>query len=247
MYLVLDLGNTLSKLALFEQDVCVQKAQYPLGHFMEHALLKWQAQYNITACILSSVIEHEAFLGKWLKQTNFPIYTLSHDTPLPIENLYQTPKSLGKDRIANAVGIADKNTNKNRLCIDFGTCIKYDVVSQNAYMGGAISMGYEMRLNALHQFTAKLPLLSEKICEDIQIGTDTESSMYLGSFGGILAEVFALIEQFKAQYSDLEVVITGGSAKYFENSIKKQIFVQFIPDLTLRGLLAILTFNHENK
>ena len=70
------------------------------------------------------------------------------------------PQTLGIDRMVHAAGATLQFPNQNRLVIDAGTCVTYDFIDEsNNYLGGAISPGLQLRYAALHNFTAKLPLL----------------------------------------------------------------------------------------
>ena len=169
------------------------------------------------------------------------IYFLNiKESSLPIQIDYKTPLSLGNDRICNAVAANLIFPNKNVLIIDLGTCNKYDFITkEKRYLGGAISPGFKMRLDSMHQFTEQLPLLDPVMGTQI-IGDSTTNSMISGAFYGIIGEINYFIEQYKSQFNDMEVVLTGGFYIYFEKVLKNHIFAD--PYLTLRGLNEILNF-----
>lgn len=198
--------------------------------------------YKITNCILSSVRKDNQEIDKYLHD-NFNYLKFNHLTPLPISNKYETPESLGLDRLATAVGGFSRSEGKNVLCIDAGTCIKFDFVTKNKeYLGGAISPGIAMRYKALNKMTDKLPLI-DKYQETPLIGKNTEESIASGVFNGAIAEVEEIINRYKLIYNDLTIYLTGGDQKYFEKSIKSQTFA--VPFLTLEGLNQILKYNIE--
>jgi type III pantothenate kinase len=165
---------------------------------------------------------------------------LDYNTPLPIKNNYETPTTLGYDRIAAGVGANLRYPSQNCLVIDIGTAIKYDLVSaENAFEGGIISPGRRMRFNALHTFTKKLPLLDTVEIPEL-IGHSTESCMKSGVMNGITAEINGIIDEYLKKLK-LTVLICGGDAPYFETKIKYPTFAA--PNLVLEGLNRILQYN----
>ena len=170
---------------------------------------------------------------------------LDQKTPIPIRLKYDSPETLGKDRIAMAVACKILYPNRNVLGIDFGTCITYDLVSQEGdYLGGAISAGVQLRFNAMHSGTASLPLIKWDpvgVKKIQKIGTTTNSSMISGVINGIKAEVLSFIEHYGENRNDLKVVLSGGDAEFFEKELKNGIFAD--PNLVLKGLNEILQYN----
>jgi type III pantothenate kinase len=143
--------------------------------------------------------------------------------------------------LANAVGAARIFPGKNCLVIDAGTCIKYDFVNaKGEYLGGAISPGITMRYQALHAFTAQLPLVKAQPHVKLT-GNSTASAIVSGVQNGALSEIEHVILQYKKQYKPLKIVVTGGDWGLFANQIKSHIFAA--PDLTLMGLNQILENN----
>ena len=166
---------------------------------------------------------------------------LNYDTPLPIRNRYQTPESLGPDRLANAVGGMVKFPGKNVIILDAGTCLKTDlVISKGEYLGGAISPGLRMRYQALHSFTERLPLL-EPVPETPLTGNNTSESIHSGVLHGMMAEIVGIIEEYSQSYKDPVFILTGGDHPVFLSRLKSRIFAA--PALTLEGLNAILLHN----
>ncbi len=163
---------------------------------------------------------------------------LTHETSLPIKNGYATPQTLGKDRLAAAVGAAYLYPEQNVLVIDAGTALTYELVSASGkYLGGNIAPGITMRFKALNHFTGKLPLC-EMVEDYPMVGTDTQSAIVAGVLNGITYEVEANLEQFSLNFPNLKVILTGGDADFFAKRIKKSIFVVY--DLVLIGLNRIL-------
>ncbi len=246
MNLVFDFGNTLHKCAVFDGELMLfQKAKEQFS-FDDFQYL--HNNFAISAVIQSNVDNIEESVLAQI-QTFGRYFELSHTTHLPIQNTYTTPETLGKDRLASAVGANNLFPNSNVLVIDAGTCIKYDFVdSSNIYRGGAISPGLTMRLQAMHNLTARLPLippLQQNEQTDIAlIGNSTESAMISGTYNGAFQEIKGIIEEYASKHDNLTVVMSGGDAHFFELHFKRQIFAR--PNLVLEGLNTILNFNLTN-
>jgi type III pantothenate kinase len=243
--LVIDIGNTLVKTAVFDGTNLISFSSFEKlsVEILQEFLSKNSLVKHV---ILSSVINHGQGINDFLN-SNYYFIELLHNTKLPIQNLYQTPETLGKDRLACAVGANFLFPNRHVLAIDGGTCIKYDFVnSQNQYIGGGISPGIEMRFRALHQFTNKLPLLAYRYFDQL-IGTDTESSILSGVLNGVAEEVKGVASLYKSQYPGLAIVCTGGYVKFLEKifNVSSNGNSNICSDsfLVLKGLNRILNFN----
>lgn len=247
MKLIIDLGNTLAKFALFNKDQIVETisseklSKKNLTDYLDKNPL-------ISSAILASVINYSDEIKLILKEKIY-LLELNPSTLIPIENLYSTPKSLGNDRIAAAVGGNQQFKDQNVLIIDAGTCIKYDFVNhKNQYLGGSISPGIAMRFKALNTFTDKLPLLdSRNINQDLPfeenlIGANTQDSILSGVLKGTIIEVKGIINEYQQKFPGLKTIFTGGDLNFFIGQLKKNsIFAD--PFLVLKGLNAILDFN----
>ena len=233
MKLIIDIGNTLVKYAIFSSDeiVIIYKKNDVEISFMQELIQK----HNVNDVIISSVRDKV--------DGDFGIKTLylNHLTPFPITINYETPETLGNDRIANVVAASVLYPNKNILIIDAGTCITIDFIDQNKeYQGGRISPGIEMRYKSLHKYTSNLPKLTISNTAQ-QIGKDTNSSIVSGVEKGVVAEIETIIDDFKNENEDLFVIVTGGDTFFFENTLKNSIFAD--PNLVLKGLNEILKYN----
>ena len=187
--------------------------------------------------ILSTVAKDSPEFVKILSETA-PLVILDENTPLPIKNLYETPATLGKDRLAAAAGAHALFPGKNVLSIDAGTCITYDFLTKDGeYLGGGISPGIRMRFQAMNAFTGKLPLVEPTDFTGL-IGKTTAESLLSGVINGVCEEIKGLIARYIEQYEDLTAVITGGDHEYLHNKLKINIFA--VPDLVLLGLNEIL-------
>ncbi len=223
MVLVVDIGNTRSKAAVFEnqdkkhQFVCLQA---DLKNEIQAVLHAFSA---IKTLVLASVahIEPDFFLNFDKKVS---IHFISHESVFPFTNHYKTPKTLGIDRMVLAAGATLAFPNQNRLVIDAGTCITYDFITQkNVYLGGAISPGLQLRYQALHQFTAKLPLLNIENPDDF-IGNSTSKAIHSGVVHGLTNEIEGFIAAYKARYENFIIILTGGDSNFLAKRLKNGIF-----------------------
>lgn len=242
MNLVIDIGNTRAKVALFKDDV------------LHKLFIKEQIDINyisgiisriggVRAAIYSSVRSDDPVFYDYLTQSISTAILLSKDTRLPIINTYETPETLGKDRVAAVVGATVLFPGKTCLVIDAGTAITYDIVTaEKVYLGGNISPGLDIRFRALNEYTGKLPRLTATDDYSI-IGKSTKGAILSGVQTGMIYEVESYIQSLSEQYGDLITVLTGGDAKFFDKKLKYTIFAE--PDLTLVGLNSILNFNVE--
>ncbi|MBK6265553.1 type III pantothenate kinase [Marivirga sp. S37H4] len=235
MNAAIDIGNTKVKLGIFEDEKLVS---FETFNSLEDLSIEIKKK-DIAKIIVSSVRESNDFISEILRLDNEVVF-LDFNTPLPFINHYQSP-TLGLDRIAVVAGAQALFPHKNSLVIDMGTCITYEIIEGGKhYYGGAISPGMHMRFKSLHNFTARLPLVTVEHPIE-QVGKTTEKSIQSGVVHGVIGEMEAFIQTYKEKYSPLNVIITGGDAKYFESKIKATIFA--IPELVLVGLNAILRHN----
>jgi type III pantothenate kinase len=253
--LILDIGNTRAKIALFDQMRLVEKAILtPLT--IEH-LKGWVAMRpRPDAAILSSTADESGEIEDWLAEltqvgNRCRFIHLTHETPIPIKNLYDTPHTLGRDRLAGVVAAQHIFELHDVLVIDAGTCVTYNFLNrQSEFLGGSVSPGLDMRLKAMSHFTARLPLVErpEDMPEQLPlIGTDTKTGLQRGAQMGMLAEVEGMIARYARQFADIRVVLTGGSGEWLyqhlESSATGNATVHWEPNLVPWGLHHILHFN----
>ena len=242
--LIIDIGNTRTKIALFNQHDLMFNV--PIEQLtVDHLKMLKDEHPQLTQAILSSVKPVDDEIIKYLSENFYPFIELDHLTELPIENLYETPETLGKDRLAAAVGANELFPDQNLLIIDAGTAITYDLVSEkNQFVGGNISPGLQMRFKALNHFTGKLPLVSYS--DEFQtIGKNTTDAIRAGVQNGILYEIAQTIELFNKNYQNLQIVMTGGDSIFFDKKLNYSIFVHF--NITLIGLNRILEHNAKKN
>lgn len=167
------------------------------------------------------------------------VLELNHLTKIPIQNQYETPDTLGKDRLAAAIGGEVLYPGENLLILDFGTALTYEYVANHSYLGGNISPGLNMRFAALHQMTDKLPHLSQAPFSSP--GKNTKQAILAGVIQGILYEAEQYMAAFLAQNPSGKIILTGGDSNFLAEKIKYPIFVH--PDLVFQGLNRILEYN----
>ena len=244
MNLIIDIGNTRTKIALFDEIELVDKAFW-VDWTLEH-LTSYLKDQNITAAILSVTGKEKPELEDYLK-SRYKFIRLTHETKVPIVNGYKTPETLGKDRLAAVTGIysmkAESRQKRNHLVVDAGTCVTYDYIdSDGHYYGGNISPGLEMRLKAMHHFTNKLPLVDRNENEMGLLGDSTESALRNGAIVGLIAEIQGFAALMRKHLDDMDIVITGGDGAFlFSKLDMKRMFYE--PDLVLFGLNYILLNN----
>ncbi|MES2806504.1 MAG: type III pantothenate kinase [Bacteroidota bacterium] len=223
MILVVDVGNTRIKAAVFEDATLFEIfvfSKIELQKNIENILKNFE---KITDLVVSSVgdVEKQSFLAY---NNVLNVHFLSHEDPFPFQNCYATPKTLGIDRMVLAGGATLQFPNQNRLVIDAGTCVTYDFIDEeNNYLGGAIAPGLRLRYEALHNFTAKLPLLSLESPKDF-IGTSTSESIHSGVVNGFVYEIDGFIDEYKARYSNFIIILTGGDTDFLAKRLKNTIF-----------------------
>jgi type III pantothenate kinase len=241
MDLIIDIGNTQTKVAFFENGIMHSKFECEDQQLV--AKLKDKLPF-VERVLLSSVKSVEQHVYSAIESGVCVFHQLTSKSPLPFKWSYDPPEAIGHDRLALAAAAVAFRPKKNVLVIDLGTCITYDFVdNKRCYHGGAISPGLEMRLKALNHYTATLPLIT--LSEPSQfIGNSTKSSILSGVVNGTLMELNGIIEDYKKRYQDIEVVLTGGNVKLFENKLKSSIFAE--ADFLLKGMHFILqTYAHK--
>ncbi|MCD6179080.1 MAG: type III pantothenate kinase [Bacteroidales bacterium] len=240
--LILDFGNTLYKLAVFDNGDLIYKSSGEKLYEKDVIALK-KLFPKIKKAIYATVVDLDKDFKNCM-HSEFQTIELDHNTPIPIKNKYKTPETLGKDRLAAAVGAAKLYPQKDVLIIDAGSTITYEMLrSDGIYLGGSISPGIKMRFKSLHHFTDKLPLVTFSN-SNILTGQNTEDAILSGVINGILSEVDGIINRYKEMYSNILVVFTGGDLKYFDKNLKNNIFAA--ENLVLQGLNFILEYN-DNK
>ncbi|MGA0558361.1 type III pantothenate kinase [Larkinella sp. VNQ87] len=239
MNMAIDWGNSAIKAGIFEEETLLEA--HP--HLSTDNLRALIQKFAPDAVVVSSTNRPAGQLREELslKPTVFWL-ALDGYTPVPMEKQYDTPHTLGTDRIASAVGAKVCFPADDCLVIDLGTCVTYDYVDANSvFHGGMISPGFRMRFQAMHSFTERLPLVEPEEYRPSLLGKNTRQAMQAGVINGLLAELNGIIDAHRNENPAVKVLICGGDAPFFESSLKPTIFV--VPELVLIGLNRILQHN----
>ena len=242
MFLTIDSGNSRTKCVVYDtQGKMMTSETFAEDHIND--LFVWIKDKKVKHAIVSvtgkNILNFSDFdlAGK--------VIELSHETRLPIKIVYKTPETLGRDRIAAACGAHALYPERNCLVVDAGTCMTVDLVlASGIYLGGNISPGLSMRLRAMHEETARLPLV-EPGWPELEFGDSTLHALQNGACLGMVMEIEGLLNRAKEAYGEVSIVITGGDAGFLANQKESWIFAE--PELVTLGLFQILYFNVQNN
>jgi type III pantothenate kinase len=242
MNLCIDQGNSRTKIALFKQDGRIVK-NLLYKYFTSADVERLFSLYPIKNSIVSSVANMDAAVVNTLNRLSEHFILFDYKTPLPITNRYETPETLGQDRIASAVGAAYLCPNENLLIVDAGSAITYDFVSaEHGFLGGNIAPGIKMRLTVLNQMTKKLPLVEvEQNALTPLFGKNTKEAIVAGVVRGVVFELKGYMRTLSEQGISFMAFATGGHAPYILNGVKDGM--RHEPHLVLIGLNRILEYN----
>lgn len=244
MNLVIDIGNTSTKTAVFDETGNLREVFTEAGRSVK-SLPGIFSKYPVKSGIIASVVDVPPEMVQEISSYAVPMLWLDGKTALPVANLYETPETLGPDRIAAVVGAWSEFPQKNILVIDAGTAITYDFIdAEGQYRGGNISPGIQMRFDALHGFTGRLPLVNRQ-GELLELGKSTETAIRAGVLGGVDFEVSGYITSLRDKYPGLLVFLTGGDDFSFATKLKNIIFADRF--LVLKGLNRILEFHNDKQ
>ena len=205
--------------------------------------------YDITDSIISSVVNIEAAVVNTLHRRSQHFVLFDHNTPVPIINCYDTPQTLGQDRLAAAVGAKSLCPNENLLIIDAGSAITCDFVSDKGeYMGGNIAPGLKMRFTMLQRMTKKLPLVEVEENELIPLfGKNTRDAIAAGVIRGVAYEVKGYMRTLGEKVPHFRTLLTGGNAPFILNNVRtsrtEKREIRYEKNLVLIGLNTILCAN----
>ena len=241
--MVVDIGNTLVKLAVFDRgEIVFQRCVERLHPSMlEELFAAWPVRRAVVASTRGEVDEVADLLRPRVEY----LLEFSSQTPVPIGNAYLTPETLGRDRLAAAVGAATLYPGRNALIVDFGTAVTLDFVSADGvFRGGCISPGMAMRFRALHEYTAALPLCDATDSAEL-LGRTTDEAVRLGVMNSLAFEIEGYIARMQGEIEDLCVIFTGGDTNFFAKRIKNTIFANC--NLVFWGLNRILEYNASEE
>ena len=239
MYLILDIGNTRSKWAVYSPEGMLCASDFFQNDNLD-IFITLKKEWNITHSMLAASGKAPAELVYFL-ETNTHFFKPKPTEKLPFRNLYESPETLGHDRLAIAVCAFYQYPKQNCLCLSAGTCITYDLLTASGdYLGGGISPGIDMRLRAMAHFTDKLPKIEVDFEENIFIGKNTTQALRFGAQEAALMEIEGAIARYSSVYLNLNVLITGGDRLFFENRLKSKIFAT--ENFVFYGLYKLLCF-----
>ena len=237
--LCFDFGNTRKKVAVFRKDrideiIVLNDDSLATIDFLVN---KYQPQKSI----LSSVIDHNPQVDERLSGVT-KFHRLNHLTRIGFTTPVGKPETIGADRLALCAAAVHFYPSMNNLVIGMGTCVTYNFINKyHEFLGGAISPGMEMRLKAMHQFTARLPLVPADSNVPL-IGYDTNTNLLSGAVIGLAKEIDGFIDAYSDRYGNFNVLLTGGDLVHLAPHLKNKIFAD--PDLIFKGLYAISEVNN---
>jgi len=242
MNLIIDIGNTNAKIAVFDHDNIVEVDTIKTSNIIEGINKFTQKYKDVNRAIISNVSIRDNHEIK--EHLSLQSVFLSENLKLPFKSLYKSKGTLGSDRIALASAVIKHYPNSNVLVIDAGTCITMDFIDKNSnYHGGSISPGIDMRYSSLSNYTSNLPELEKTHPSDI-IGSSTEESIHSGIVNGVIFEIREFISEYQGNYKDIKVILTGGDSVFLSKPLKISIFAN--QNFLLEGLNFILNLNINN-
>ena len=243
MNLVVDIGNTLLKLAVFDGGRLV--AQQCVGELREETFAGLLGGARAARAVVASTRGEAPAIVEAVRRHTDYLLEFTPATPGPIGNAYLTPATRGGDRLAAAVGAATLYPGRNALIVDFGTAVTLDFVSADGvFRGGCISPGMAMRFRALHEYTAALPLCDATDSAEL-LGRTTDEAVRLGVMNSLAFEIEGYIARMQGEIEDLCVIFTGGDTNFFAKRIKNTIFANC--NLVFWGLNRILEYNASEE
>jgi len=244
--LVIDIGNSFTKVAVFKSDDLLNVTNYQTIGFEQFTSLI--GSEGISKAIISSVKKEKEDWEQGLTDV-LPVKYFTRDMAKGINNHYATPQTLGIDRLVAVFAAHCLYPAKDNLVIDAGSCITYDYVDAGGnYYGGSISPGLNMRFKAMHNYTSALPLIHPDENFDREFGISTETAIRSGVQNGLKYELSGFIENYKKDKPELNILTTGGDGIFFDNLLKNSIFAPHIknePYLVLKGLNAALQQHND--
>lgn len=234
MTLAIDIGNTSAKLALYRGEELLKFMR--LTDSWIDTLTRLSTEFgHIRHALISNVASEQHELMEVLQKMEITPHNLTWETPEAHSLLYNIPQGLGADRLAADIGAMTLSEGHPILVVDAGTCLTFDVIDAKAtYVGGSISPGIELRLKAMHDHTAALPLFTAQGKAPI-VGTDLEGAMRGGCLNGLRWEIEGYTRHLQSHgYPNLKVYYTGGNDLQLANDVDQ--CVTHDPMLVMKGL-----------
>jgi type III pantothenate kinase len=244
--LVIDIGNTFTKLATFNNREMISMVQ--TNDLSVEYLNNFLEANAVDNTIISSVnTEIDSFEELLTSRTNYIRFSGSSSSN--VINQYKTPHTLGLDRYAAVIAAEYLFPKQSCLVIDAGSCITYDFIDKERnYLGGSITPGIQMRFKAMSSFTGRLPLVEPDKEVNLDYGNDTNSALTSGVQKGVVYEATGFINSFYLKWPDLKVILCGGDVNFFDTELKNSIFAHTLktePHLVLIGLNEVICYNND--
>lgn len=239
-HLCVDIGNTRVKFGIFAGEALIEADSGDVGEVYTK-VTDLSAIFPFSRMIVSSTRRDIPLEIREFGKSMELYLELSHEMNLPIQLDYETPETLGRDRIAGAAGALAIFPGEAVIIVDAGTCITYDFLDKNGFFrGGSIAPGMQMRLKAMHVFTEKLPLAPFEPQNEL-LGKSTLKALQNGAIQGTKFEIESFIMHIKQKFGPIKVIFTGGDANNFVDFFNSKIFV--VQNLVLIGLNKIINHN----
>jgi type III pantothenate kinase len=242
MNLVVDIGNTSTKIAFYKGNAIIKKERLKspdtgtVGRFI--------GKTPVRRAIVSSVNHDPSALTNFLRDKGATVHLLSCKSRFPFTIAYETPETMGVDRLAAAAGAFLHHPGEDLLVIDAGSALTLDVVTGGSFLGGSISPGLSMRFRALHEFTGRLPLIDADRNFTFP-GKTTKDAITGGVVMGLVFEINEYIRTFEKRHVKLVTVITGGDSEIITSFTDRKMFLH--PDLVTDGLNFLLDYNVQDQ
>lgn len=253
MLIAIDIGNTHTVIGLFENDKLLyhwrmtsdlSRTEDETGAVL-HYLFERQGfkSEDVDGVCISSVVPDLTPIYNLLGLRYFDVkpYIITSESELGLKIKYHEPKTVGADRLCNAVAGVEKY-GKPLIILDFGTATTFDCINKDGdYLGGAIAPGIRTSFDVLHQKAAKLPRVEIKFPERV-IGKATDESIQSGILKGSVYLIEGLIDEIRQELNfDARVVATGGLAATVSEHTKCINKVDI--NLSLKGIASIYKRN----
>jgi type III pantothenate kinase len=240
MNLIIDRGNTLYKIAVFDNDTLIMEQSFQeLTLSVLEKIFHTQRIEKTILCSVGGNVDKEII--EYLESKSI-FRNMNDNLQLPISIAYKTPTTLGKDRIASVVGALEIVKGHSVIVIDAGSCICVDYADKDlVYQGGSISPGIKMKYRSLNTFTANLPLLDLAKEEIVVCGAETQECIHSGVINGSLYEIEGFIDYYLQKDNTAEVVLTGGDAELIAKRLNRKVILD--KHIVLKGLNVILNAN----
>jgi type III pantothenate kinase len=245
-YLLIDVSNSFVKMAFATTEKIAKPSRVPTAKLGAAALRRILQGRKVGTVVVSSVVPRKnRTISSAAGSTR--VLFLSPKLDLGVGIDYPRPGSVGADRLANAVAVAQLYGTP-AIVVDFGTAVTFDVVSSRGdYVGGVIAPGLEVMTNYLYQRTALLPKLTLREPPGV-IGKSTGDAMMSGAVFGYRGLVREILERLTAENFPRKkprIIATGGYAGLIARKLPEIEAVH--PNLTLEGLRIVANRNRGRK